>query len=838
MRTHTCSKAAHSVSGFRWANCSVLKFSMSPFSTFPRFVKIIRFRSMRGAFIVLEGLDRSGKSTQASLLCDSLKAQGRKVLLWKYPARETFLGKTIDGYLKNAISLPDETIHLLFSANRWETVDYLLNELKNGTDVVCDRYAYSGIAYSAAKGLDFEWCRNPDRGLPQPDLVLYMNVSASVARLRGGYGEERYEKEEFQAKVGAQFMRLAGSEGERWRVINADRAQTVISDEILSLCSNIPSRNLEFMPGKLWIPGLSPERVDRTDSPQVEGPLDSKLPSKKEDKRQAKEAAKREKEDERLQLLLQQQKEAEGPKLTLHTMDSSLFGSIFIQSDGETGRKFTPVRDLGSSRAGSKVWLRARAQTIRKQGGKLTFIVLRDDLETVQAVVASTPEMAKFAGSLSKESVVDVFGTVTVPPEPLRACSQSHVELAVERIYCLSRAEVLPLQLEDLSRSETELAADPKAIRVLLETRLSNRVIDLRTRANQGILRLQSGVCQLFKEYLLERRFVEIHTPKLLATASEGGSSVFQLKYFDRFAYLAQSPQFYKQMALMADLPGVFEIGPVFRSENSFTHRHMTEFVGLDLEMPFREHYSEVLDVMDGLFNHLFTGLQTRFKSEIEAVREQYPFEDLKWKNPCLRLEYKDAIKLLVTHGPGIIKSDIGSTDAELASLPQTPENEEQRKKLEKRKEELTAHLEDIKTHNENQDMGTSDEKVLGRVIRAIHDTDFYMITRFPVEVRPFYTMPCPDDPRWTNSYDIFLRGEEIVSGAQRIHDPALLLEVAKSKGVDLAPVQSYVDAFKYGAFPHGGGGVGLERVVMLFLGLPNIRLTSMFPRDPNRLTP
>ena len=134
--------------------------------------------------------------------------------------------------------------------------------------------------------------------------------------------------------------------------------------------------------------------------------------------------------------------------------------------------------------------------------------------------------------------------------------------------------------------------------------------------------------------------------------------------------------------------------------------------------------------------------------------------------------------------------------------------------------------------------MGTSDEKVLGRVIRAVHDTDFYMVTRFPVEIRPFYTMPCPDDPRWTNSYDIFLRGEEIVSGAQRIHDPARLLEVAKSKGVDLAPVQSYVDAFKYGAFPHGGGGVGLERVVMLFLGLPNIRLTSMFPRDPNRLTP
>jgi aspartyl/asparaginyl-tRNA synthetase len=559
--------------------------------------------------------------------------------------------------------------------------------------------------------------------------------------------------------------------------------------------------------------------------------------SKNQEKKLAKEAAKRAKEEERQALLAQLQKELEGPRLTLSTLDSAPYGSLFIQSDGTTDREFMAVKDLHNAATGTRVWLRARAQTVRKQGGKLTFIVLRDDLTTVQAVVAVTPEMAKFAGALPKESVVDVCGLITTPPEPLRGCTQSNVEINVERIYCISRAEALPLQLEDLSRSEAELAADPKAIRVLLETRLSNRVVDLRTRANQGILRLQSGVCTLFREFLLAKDFVEIHTPKLLATASEGGSTVFQLKYFDRFAYLAQSPQFYKQMALMADLPGVFEIGPVFRSENSLTHRHMTEFVGLDLEMPFREHYDEVLDVMDAMFNYMFKGLTEKYKTELEAVREQHPFEDLKWSYPCLRLEYKDAIKLLVEKGPDVIEGDIMVVNGELESLAED-ENGEQRKRLEKRKSELQAHLESVKLRKETDDMGTSDEKVLGRVIRAIHDTDFYMITRFPVEIRPFYTMPCADDPKWTNSYDIFLRGEEIVSGAQRIHDPALLLEVAKSKGVDLAPVQPYVDAFKYGAFPHGGGGVGLERVVMLFCGLPNIRLTSMFPRDPNRLTP
>jgi aspartyl-tRNA synthetase len=566
---------------------------------------------------------------------------------------------------------------------------------------------------------------------------------------------------------------------------------------------------------------------DEQAAPQVEV-------SKNAEKKAAKEAAKRAKEEERLAMLAQQQRDLEGPKLTIATIDTHPFGSLAIQSEGVSGRVFVDVKNLADSPAGSTVWIRARTQAVRKQGSKLAFLVLRSELATVQAVVAISPEMAKFAGALPKESVVDVCGTVTTPPEPLRGCTQSNVEIAVERIYCVSRAEALPLQLEDLSRTEAELAADPKAVRVLLETRLSNRVIDLRTKANQGILRLQSAVCSLFRDFLLEKEFVEIHTPKLLATASEGGSTVFQLKYFDRFAYLAQSPQFYKQMALMADLPGVFEIGPVFRSENSLTHRHMTEFVGLDFEMPFREHYAEVLDMMDGVFNHIFTGLTTRYAKELEAVREQHPFEDLKWSYPCLKLEFKDAVGLLVQHGPALLEQDIAAIDAELEKTT----DEESVKKLEKRKSEIAAHLVSVKVHQENEDMGTSDEKILGRIIRATHDTDFYMVTRFPVEIRPFYTMPCPDDPRWTNSYDVFLRGEEIVSGAQRIHDPALLLEVAKSKGVDLAPVQSYVDAFKYGAFPHGGGGVGLERVVMLFCGLPNIRLTSMFPRDPNRLTP
>ena len=758
-----------------------------------------------------------------------------------------YVRRTIDGYLKSSVSLPDETIHLLFSANRWETVDKLLSELNSGVDIVCDRYVYSGIAYSAAKGLDIEWCRGPDKGLPEPDLVLYMNVSPEVARQRGGYGEERYEKEEFQAKVGKQFLALGAAE-KNWRIVNADRDSATISKEVLSHVSSISPDSMKYSVGKLWIPGHTPELLHGARTLSAAPTLDSVAatdgssgPSKKEEKRAAKEAAKKAKEDERQAILAQQQKDLEGPSLTLSTLFSSPFGSLSIQSEPSTvsPRTFTCVSNLDVSHASQHVWLRARAQQVRKQGSKLTFLVLRDNLATVQAVVSASPEMAKFAGALPKESVVDIYGQVTVPPEKLRGCTQSDVEIAVERIYCLSRSEALPLQIEDLSRSEADLSADPKAVRVLLESRLSNRIIDLRTRANQGIMRLQSGVCTLFKNFLLSKGFVEIHTPKMLATASEGGSNVFQVKYFDRYAYLAQSPQFYKQMALMADLPGVFEIGPVFRAENSFTHRHMTEFVGLDLEMPFKENYHEVLDMMDALFNHIFTGLTTEYSRELEAIREQHSFEDLKWSYPCLKLEYKDAVALLVKHGPAVIQGDIDTVEKELGNLgPDISFDDETRKKLEKRRSELMSHLQSVRQHKENEDMGTSDEKVLGRVIRDIHNTDFYMVTRFPFELRPFYTMPCPDDPRWTNSYDIFLRGEEIVSGAQRIHDPAKLVEIANMKGVDLTPVQPYIDAFKYGAFPHGGGGVGLERVVMLFCGLPNIRMTSMFPRDPNRLTP
>jgi aspartyl/asparaginyl-tRNA synthetase len=190
-------------------------------------------------------------------------------------------------------------------------------------------------------------------------------------------------------------------------------------------------------------------------------------------------------------------------------------------------------------------------------------------------------------------------------------------------------AEEEAFTTEDEENAETEAASlisgeeAKKVVKVGMYTRLNNRVIDLRTVTSHAIFRLQSGACQLFREFLIQRDFVEIHTPKLLAAASEGGANVFQVTYFDRKAYLAQSPQLYKQMLITSDFDRVFEIAPVFRAENSYTHRHLTEFVGLDLEMVFEEHYHEVLELIEEMFMFIFKGFETRYAKEIETVR--YP---------------------------------------------------------------------------------------------------------------------------------------------------------------------------------------------------------------------
>jgi len=545
--------------------------------------------------------------------------------------------------------------------------------------------------------------------------------------------------------------------------------------------------------------------------------------SKKDDKKKAKEEEKRKKEEEKKrkedERIAEAQNKHKGPDVTMFNFMDHEFGNLFIQSQCSTGRAWTTINSLKPAMKDKEVWIRARVHNSRKQGGKLCFITLRENLGTVQAVIAG-PEIAGFSGALPDESVVDILGKVALPGAPITSCTVPDVELQVQKIFCIGRAVPLPLQLADAGRSDLDYEKDPSLVRVGQDVRLDNRVIDLRTVTNQAIFRIQSGVCQLFREFLLQHGMQEIHTPKTIGGSSEGGADIFHVKYFEQQACLAQSPQLYKQMALMTDMPGVFEIGPVFRAEKSFTHRHLCEFTGLDFEMTFKDHYNEVLEVLDGLFNHIFKGLNERFSNELDAVRKQHPFEPLKWKFPCKRFNFDEAVELLKAKGPAVLEAKLkkAETDYERGLI--------------------LKHLESVKAKGIEEDLSTEDEKILGKVVLKEFGEELYIIDKFPKDVRPFYTMPDPKDARWANAYDVFLRGEEITSGAQRIHDPKMLTEKAEALGIPPASIQPYIDAFKYGSFPHAGAGIGMERVVMLFMNLNNIRKTSMFPRDPKRLSP
>jgi aspartyl-tRNA synthetase len=477
-----------------------------------------------------------------------------------------------------------------------------------------------------------------------------------------------------------------------------------------------------------------------------------------------------------------------------------------------SGRIFAPLASLEGA-VGTSVWVRARVHK-SVLTARVAFLRLRKGLQTVQAVVEEDKAMLKWLNkTITNESIVDVQANVVAPSAgQVESCTLKNVELAVRRIYVVSLADsLLPMTLEDAARpltddhleahveeTATESADVAKRPTVTRDTRLDARVVDLRVPPHGSLLRVQGGVCQLFREHLSSIGFVEIHSPKLIAGASEGGSEVFKTDYFGRPACLAQSPQLYKQMAVCGDLSRVFEIGPVFRAEKSDTHRHLCEFTGLDFEMEIIEHYTEILDVLDGMFVAIFDGLEARYAEDVAQVRAKWPVPPFEYRSggaKNLRLDWPDAIAMLREAG------------AEM---------------------------------NDFEDLSTEKEKLLGKIVKEKYKTDFFMLLRFPSKIRPFYTMTDPHDPDYSNSFDVFMRGEEIVSGAQRVHDVDMLTRRATAllgeEGVE--SIRTYIDAFRYGAWPHGGAGVGLERVVMLFLGVGNIRECSLFPRDPRRLTP
>ncbi|QPG75147.1 aspartate--tRNA ligase dps1 [Brettanomyces nanus] len=529
---------------------------------------------------------------------------------------------------------------------------------------------------------------------------------------------------------------------------------------------------------------------------------DGKPLSKKAYKKLLKEQEKAQKKAEKAARLAKEQAERDAKEQT-NDFATENYGELpLMQSrdDKVTGEQRYYLNELTTADDGKQIIFRARVHTSRQQSSNMLFFAFRQKNDIIQGLLRADKEhvskpMVKWASGLHLESIVLVHGEVKKVQEAVKSATLQDIEIHISKIYLVEATpEKLPLLVEDASRSEAE-SAELGLPMVNLDTRLDYRVIDLRTVTNHSIFRLQHGICSLFREFLTNQKFTEIHTPKLIGSPSEGGANVFEVAYFKGKAYLAQSPQFYKQQCIAADFERVFEVGSVFRAENSNTHRHMTEFVGLDMEMAIEEHYHEAIQMLCNMFIFMFTELKKRYAKEIATVREQYPVEEFKIPEKMVIVKFKDAVKMLKDAG-----REMGDFD----------------------------------------DLTTENEKFLGKIVRDKYDTDFYVLDKFPAAIRPFYTMPDPDDPRYSNSYDFFMRGEEILSGAQRIHEPKLLVKRMNDLGINpnQPGLEDYIQAFSYGCPPHAGGGIGLERVLMFFLDLKNIRRASLFPRDPKRLRP
>jgi nondiscriminating aspartyl-tRNA synthetase len=544
----------------------------------------------------------------------------------------------------------------------------------------------------------------------------------------------------------------------------------------------------------------------------------SKNQLRKHEKIAQAEARKKETDEKQKEIDRRKVQMAEQAEMELTPEQKAKYGDIDPNSYARPRESLNRVNimDLSAKDVGKEVVFRARIHHLRKMSSKFVFFVFRQQLGTMQGVLHEHGDISKYmlywAEHLEVECIVLVKGVLQEPQSKqgeVIGASIHDVEIAVHDIHVEAAVtEHLPFNVYEAEVTQAEVdEEDAKAVaehkegqhrvRIADRTRLGNRVIDLRSNASQAIFRIQSGICGFFRQQLDSEGFIEIHTPKLQGGATESGASVFKVEYFGRGAFLAQSPQLAKQMSISADFGKVYEIGAVFRAENSNTYRHLTEYTGLDLEMEIDEHYHEVLRVLDRTFKAIFLGIYQKYRPEIEAVKRQFPHEDLVWLEETPIIPFAQGIRML---------NESGYRD------------------------------EDGNPLDENEDMGTRDEVQLGRVIKEKLGTDYYILDKFPRNARPFYAMPDPDNPELTNSFDIFLRGQEILSGGQRIHDAKMLLENMGRLKMDPQTMEEYIQGFQWGAPPHGGGGIGLERILMLFLQLGNIRHASLFPRDPKSL--
>lgn len=424
-------------------------------------------------------------------------------------------------------------------------------------------------------------------------------------------------------------------------------------------------------------------------------------------------------------------------------------------------------------KVGESVEIFGWVQTIRDQGS-IKFLVIRDISGTIQAVITNNKEVAKVAGSLTLESVVKIRGLVKAEKQ-----APGGIEIAVDEIEVLSSAAPeLPIPVVEKT-GETDQAK-----------RMNWRWLDLRKPEKQLIFKVWTIMEQAFVNYCTDNGYIEIHSPKLMSAPSESGAELFEVKYFERKAYLAQSPQFYKQMAMASGFEKTFEIGPVFRANPSFTSRHDTEFTGYDIEISFIDSHYDVM-----------TEEEKFVVAMLKAVKEKHGEEIMK------------------AYGKDIIVPSIPFPKITMA--------------------EAKGILKKLKVPSESGgDLSPEEERKLSDYFKENKNHEFVFVTDYPIEARPFYHMRHADNPGLTKSFDLLFNGLEVTTGAQREHRYNILVKQAKEKGVKLSSIDFYLNFFKYGCPPHGGLGFGPTRFLMQMLGLNNVREVTYLYRGVKRLEP
>ncbi|MEI7426198.1 MAG: aspartate--tRNA(Asn) ligase [Candidatus Moraniibacteriota bacterium] len=414
----------------------------------------------------------------------------------------------------------------------------------------------------------------------------------------------------------------------------------------------------------------------------------------------------------------------------------------------------------------------------RRDHGKLIFIDLRDRSGTVQIVVIPDKESAyQNAKDVRSEFVVEIEGLVKERPGGLEKNAKTgKIELEAVKITTISKVETeLPF---DVAKNELD---------VNLNTLLDNRNLVLRNKKINDIFKVNAELLKSYGDAMRENAFLEIKTPKILSAATEGGANFFKIKYFDRDAYLAQSPQFYKQAGVGA-FERVFEIGTVFRAEPHFTTRHVNEYTGLDAEMGFIESFSDVMDQLEKTMQQILLNITKNCQTELA----EYATGELLFSEKFPRIKLTEALEIL-------------------------------EKEYDKKTEDM--------------DIDPEGERLICEWAKKKHNSDFIFLTHYPVSVRPFYSMPSADG-QFTETFDLLFRGVEIASGGQRIHDFTQLKNNIIKHGLKPEDFEHYLDIFKLGMPAHGGWGLGSERIVQKILALGSIKEAILFPRDVKRITP